>query len=319
MHRNNGLLQVQGLIVRVAVDASSSQITALITACIRGDDTTVGHLLKTMEQADIRARDAHDMTALHHAAMRNYVSVVGLLLRNGVFSGLVDAFDENGKTPLELAIQCNAGAVVALLTFYGAEDKDGEAKKLREMAIRNGSFQAVQAGVSGRDEYGRTALHWAVWRGSLPTAKFLKGKVNVDATDKDQLAALHIAAMGGNEAMVRLLVSELGADKGAKTGDGSRALHLAAANGNDSTVRLLISEFGADKEATTIDGSTALHLATANGTESTVRLLVSGLGADKEAKTGDGLTALQLAAANGNHAIVRFLDNDTTIGDGSAQ
>ena len=238
-----------GLIVRVAADASSSPTTALIMACIRGDDTTVGRSLKTMGQADICAPDACGMTALHHAAMRNRISVVGLLLRNGAFSGVVDAVDRRDKTPLSLAIECNAGAVVALLTFYGAEDKGGVAKILREMAIRNGSFQAVQAGGFGNDEYGRTALHWAVWRGSLRTAKFLKDKVNIDAMDKDQLTGLHIAAMGGNDAMVRLLVSDLKADKEATTRDGPTALHLAAANGNDSTVRLLVSEFRADKEA----------------------------------------------------------------------
>ena len=272
-----------------------------------------------MGQADVCTPDVHGMTALHHAAMRNRISVVGLLLRNGAFSGLVDATDGKGKTPMELAIQCNAGAVVVLLTFYGAEDRNGEAKTLREMAIRNVSFQAVQAGVSGNDEYGRTALHWAVWRGSLWTAKFLKGKVNVNAMDKDQFAALHIATMGGNDAMVRLLITDLGSDKEATTRDGSTALHLAAANGNDSTVQLLVSELGADKEATTMDGSTALHLAAANSNDSTVRLLVSVLGADKEATTRDGSTALLLAAANGNHAIVQFLDNDATTGDGSTQ
>ena len=253
---------MQRLIVRITVNASSSlrpEITTLITACIRGDDTTVGDLLKTMKQDDVRIRDAHSMTALHHAAMKNCVSVVGLLLREDASSGLVDAVDGNNKTPLDLAIENNAGAVVALLTFYGAKDKNGEAGKLRKMAIRNGSFQAVQAGISENDEYGRTALHWAVWRGSLQTVKFLKGKVkNVDAGDKDQLTALHIATMGGNDAMVRLLVSGLGVDQEAKTGDGSTALHLAANSGNFSTVGILIGMLRADKHAKGISRKTPL-------------------------------------------------------------
>ena len=259
-----------------------------------------------MGQADVCTPDVHGMTALHHAAMRNRASVVGLLLRSDASSQLVGAVDRNDQTSLDLAVGCNAGAVVALLTFYGAQERGGRAKKLRGTAIRNRAFRVVQA---DDKEYGRTALHWAVWRGSLRTAKFLKGKVNVNAMDKDQLAAIHIAAMGGNTAMIRLLVTDLEADKEVKTGDGSTALHLATAKGNDSTVRLLVSEFGVDMEAKTEDGSTALHLAAANGNDSTVRLLVSELGADIEAKLG-GSTALHLAAANGNASTVRLLVSD---------
>ena len=287
---------------------------------------TGGEILERMSQANACTPDAGGMTALHHAAKRNLVSVVGFLLRGDASNRMINTVDKNGKTPLDLAIEHNAGAVVALLTFHGADDKHGKAKRLRETAMRNGSFQAVQAvqaGISENDEYGRTALHWAVWRGSLQTVKFLKGKVkDIDARDKDQLAALHIAAMGGNDAIVRLLVSDFGADKQAKTGNGSMALHLAAANGSDSTVRLLVSDLGADIDPKSGDGSTALHLAAANGNHLTVRLL-SDLGADKEAKTGNGSMALHLAAANGSNSTVRLLvsdlgaDIDAKSGDGS--
>jgi len=105
---------------------------------------------------------------------------------------------------------------------------------------------------------------------------------------------LHRASAGGHDSTVQFLIEKFGADKDAKTNDGSTALHLAAAGGHDSTVRVLIEELHADKEARTNDGSTALHLAATKDHKSTVQLLIQNFGANKKAKNDSGETVLCL-------------------------
>jgi hypothetical protein len=82
------------------------------------------------------------------------------------------------------------------------------------------------------------------------------------------------------------------------------ALHLAAVQGNEAVVRLLV-EKGADVEAMDNDGKTMLHLAAVQGNEAVVRLLVDK-GAEVTAMDNGGRTALHLAAVQGNEAVVRL-------------
>ncbi|RMZ74098.1 hypothetical protein GMOD_00004939 [Pyrenophora seminiperda CCB06] len=113
----------------------------------------------------------------------------------------------------------------------------------------------------------------------------------VDIRDDFGKTALHLAALRGNEAVVRLLV-EKGADVKAKDKNGMTALHGAASEGNEAMVRLLVDR-GADVNAKSNDGETVLHVAASfwRGNEAVVRLLVNS-GADVKAKDNDGITAL---------------------------
>ena len=201
---------------------------------------------------------------------------------------VIDMTNENGDTSLKLAIQHNAGAAVGLLVFYGAKDPGDNAKKLLRNSIRLGSFPAIQAAtdINATDgDYGRTSLHWAVWRGSLPALKLLRERNAKDnMRDNDGLAALHLASASGHDASVQLLIDKFAADKNAKTKDGTTPLHLACAGGHDSTVQLLVERFAADMYAETSDGITPLDLARdlarAGGHDSTKHLLEK-LAADK--------------------------------------
>ena len=57
----------------------------------------------------------------------------------------VNERNKNGHSPLDLAIQHNAGVAVGLLIFYGANDPEGTAKELLRTSIRLGSFAAIKA------------------------------------------------------------------------------------------------------------------------------------------------------------------------------
>ena len=83
------------------------------------------------------------------------------------------------------------------------------------------------------------------------------------------------------------------------------ALIKAASRGHIKCLQLLM-EGGADKEAKSNQGSTALILAACNGHTDCVRLLMVG-GADKESKSNIGRTALIAAACNGFTDCTRLL------------
>jgi hypothetical protein len=113
----------------------------------------------------------------------------------------------------------------------------------------------------------------------------------VDKKDAGGETALHQAASGGNEMMVRLLVDS-GADVKAKDNRGKTVLHSAAWGGNEVVVQLLVDR-GADVKTKDDFGGTVLHSAALfwGDNEAVVRLLVD-LGADLEAKDNAGRTAL---------------------------
>ena len=172
--------------------------------------------------------------------------------------------NENGHSPLELAMRHNAGAAVGMLIFYGANDPEDNAKRLLRSSIRLGSFAAIQAASDMNaidSDCGRTSLHWAIWRGSLPALKLLQTRNAQDNTrDNTGSTALHIASAAGHDTIVRLHIDGFASNRNAATDDGSTPLHLACTGGHDSTIRLLIENFDANTKAKNTIGQTALYL-----------------------------------------------------------
>jgi len=254
--------------------------TPLILASISGHETVIAQLLKN--KADLLYTDYYGRTALHYASMGGHASVVRVLSLHNQSGKIIDSPDINGKSSLDLAVDNYAGAVVALLIFYGAKDLRGNAKKLLDLSIHKGSFAAVAAMLDTADdvnlrdsEYGRTPLHWAVWRDSLQASKLLLSQeAEVGAKDKRGYTALHYAARNCRIDMIQLLLGQ-GANINAQADDGSTPLHFAATGGHDATARLLVENFGADTEANDSKGRTVLHYAAKNCLLETVELLLN--------------------------------------------
>ncbi|RYO88505.1 hypothetical protein DL762_003711 [Monosporascus cannonballus] len=124
---------------------------------------------------------------------------------------------------------------------------------------------------------------------------------------------LSVAAAGGNEAIVRLVLDKE-ADIESKDGKyGRTLLSLAAANGREAVVKLLLDR-GADIETKDRGGAGPLSLAGTNGHEAVVKLLLDE-GADIETKDYWSKTPLSLAAENGHEAVVKLLlDKGADIG-----
>lgn len=75
---------------------------------------------------------------------------------------------------------------------------------------------------------GRSALHGAAWRGSVPqVSQLIAEGATTEARDKNELTPLHLAVEWGQESVVQLLLAN-GADVNASGYCGATPLHWAA-------------------------------------------------------------------------------------------
>ena len=130
------------------------------------------------------------------------------------------------------------------------------------------------------------------------------------------LHLLHLAAVGGNPALVRMLL-DAGAEVASTDAHGASALFIAAQTGNLAAAEVLI-KWGADVDCRTAAGGTPLLVAAEQGHTETVSLLLDRLG--QALGTPDGssepgrpgacarlerqLPSAALAAARCGHAVV---------------
>ena len=160
------------------------------------------------------------------------------------------------------------------------------------------------------DDRGNTALILAAEGGYEAVVRLLLEKgahVNTFTKAEFNQTALHIAADSGYEAVVRLLL-ENGADVKAKSKFREvTALYMAAQGGYEAVVQLLL-EKGADVNAKeNFREQTALHQAASGGYEAVAWLLLKK-GADIKAKTHyTEETSLYMAAKGGHEAVVQLL------------
>jgi ankyrin repeat protein len=152
---------------------------------------------------------------------------------------------------------------------------------------------------------GMTALHWAVYRDDLDTARILLGaKANVRAINRHGVTPLSLACMNGNAALVELLL-ERGADPNTVLLGGESALMTAARTGKIGPVKALLAR-GADANAKERRGQTALMWASAEGHVEVVRALLHAK-ADFRTPLPSGFTPLAFAVREGRTEVVREL------------
>ena len=101
-----------------------SNRTPFIHASISGYATITALLLQA--GANANHMDVYGRTALHYGSLKNHVPVVQALLLSNYTK--LEIQDNNGDSPVDLAMISNSGATVALLPFYGAK-LNSEAKQ----------------------------------------------------------------------------------------------------------------------------------------------------------------------------------------------
>jgi ankyrin repeat protein len=186
---------------------------------------------------------------------------------------LVNAKNENGRTPLHLACRGAYPEVVKYLVAHGAD-------------------------VNARDDYQSTPLHFAAYRNLTESMNvLLEGKADANLQDHSKATPLHYAAMADQTAAVEVLIAA-GAKLEIPDDYGRTPLMLCARErGGPQTINIVL-EAGADVTATDRYGDDALELAAWRGKEEVVNLLLDA-GAKVPGSGPDSQELFRHAADNG--------------------
>jgi ankyrin repeat protein len=162
----------------------------------------------------------------------------------------VNLADQDGRTPLMLAIQDGDLPTVQALLSHGANvnatDNDGwtplmSAAEYGHLPIIQVLLSAPGIDIDAKQSDGTTALIFAAFRGKDDVAKALIHKgANVNATDNDGWTPLMSAAQKGHLATVQILLNAPDIDINARHNFKHNALYLAAFHKRDDVAIMLI-------------------------------------------------------------------------------
>ena len=279
--------------------------TALHLAAKRGQAAAAAALLEA--KADIGLASKSGKTALHYVAYYNgNLDLAKALLDAGA---AVNAKDGKNKTPLDYALSKKRTELAELLRSKGG-------KTTKELAAAENIFAAAEVGdleaikkhleggadVNAANKQDYTALHMAVRRGQKDAAALLLEKgANVNAERKGK-TPLDFA--GKNEEIAALL-----REKGGKTGKEIKAagsIFSAAQSGLVDAVKTHLAA-GVDVNGKNKGGYTALHLAAKKGHVEVAAALLEAK-ADIGLVSKSGKTALHYVAYyNGNLDLGKLL------------
>jgi len=255
----------------------------------------VGLLLD--QGANINIRDHEGQTALHKASQCYDIDIMHLILKHGPD---VKAFDNNGLTPLHLAI---------------SDTSPWYAKQAIGLLLEHG------ANINIRNHEGQTALHKASRRDDIDTMHLiLKHGPDVNALDNNGSTPLHLAISDDAncwnvERAVRLL--EHGPDVNALDNNGSTTPHLVISYAYANSWHIeravgLLLEHGANINLRNGQGLTALHKASLRGYPNIMHLILNH-GADVDAQDNDDSTPLHLIISKVSMDSEAFEDSKASV------
>ncbi|KAL4711825.1 hypothetical protein ACJJTC_005994 [Scirpophaga incertulas] len=220
---------------------------------------------------------------LHLCCTWGLTQVIQTLLEHGAN---INSKDAEGKTPLHIAIENQHAGIISLLLSQpnidlSARDNKGVTPFAAALTARNNkAAQAIleknPSAAEQVDKKGRNFLHVAIQNSDMESVMFLLS-VEVDVNSRVQDATLtpplHLAALSGNEVLLRSLLLA-GARPNDRDANKRTALHVAAGAGHAAIVGALAGG-GAECGAVDANGDTALHVAAREGRAAAVRALLA--------------------------------------------
>lgn len=310
----------------------------LMRSAERGCVGATEYLLQLGAKTDVAG---NRLSPLIRAVERDHYQIVRLLLDHGAAS---DSTDKEGRTALMTAAWKNHADILRLLIMRGANVNARDHRKrnaLHNLAAdkecRWGWGEEIVAmllgtncqidGVGGRDELGRTPLHWACATGNWRLAELLltrpdglkaetdtpelsvtrpdRPKAEIDATELRGKTALHIATAHDRADIVQLLLQHDAAVNACSDG-GWTPLHNACDKGCEAIVRILLRA-GAHINSQLLNGVTPLHLAAQGGHRDVVECLLERPDLKRRVRDNFGSTPFLRAAQFKRKDIVLLL------------
>ncbi|KAM9293509.1 ankyrin repeat domain-containing protein 26 isoform 2-T2 [Morus bassanus] len=189
-----------------------------------------------LKKYGIDGRDKAERTPLHLACANGHVDVVTYLVENKCKLNL---FDNDNRSPLMKAVQCQQEKCVGILLEHGADPNLADAD-------------------------GNTALHLAVISLNTSVAGLLlEHNANIDAQNKEGYTPLILAVSEHHEEMVEFLLKK-GADVHARDQCERTPLMTAASGGELNLIKVLL-RYGADVSHKDTNGWTAEDHAVIHG------------------------------------------------------
>ena len=226
----------------------------------------------------------------------------------------VYAKDNDGQTPLHLAVVLGKAKVIPILVKVGADvhAKDNSDNTPLHNAVFVGNAEVIPvlikagADVHAKDNNGNTPLHMATTQGHAEIISILlQAKADVNAKNNEGVTPLQFATQENHAEVISVLV-KMGADVNATNNNGGIPLHTAAVIGNAEVISVLV-QAGADVHKRTNKGRTPLHFAAYSGHAKVISILVKA-GADVNAKDNEGKTPLDWVTEEKHLDAIRELE-----------
>ncbi|EPS39024.1 hypothetical protein H072_7207 [Dactylellina haptotyla CBS 200.50] len=254
-----------------------------------------------------------DLTPLHMASNWGLVKLLRHLLRSPDIRDIATK-EFDGKTPLHHPCRLGNEDVMKLLIESGSDISafDDYGRSALRFAVDGGKLGAVKllldkgATVNAPvDWHGGTALHWATRLGYTSIVQLLLDYgANPDLRCYDGRTALDYAKQAGNDTIVALLSNNSAVELDYEYEERT-VLHKYSREGDLEMVRHYLSQ-GVEVNTLAEGDTTPLHLAVLGGHEQVVKLLLEN-GANTSAASKDGRTILHRAVEGGDEAVIKLI------------